>query len=785
MKHTLTRAASVVLALVLAVSLLAGCGASSGSSEALYTPGSYTGTAQGYGGTVTVTVTVDESSITAVTAEGADETPTVGGAALETLAQSIQTAGSAEIDAVAGATITSNAVMSAASDALAQARGESVAAAAAMKAGTYTASAWGFSKVEQLEVSVTVTEDAITDIQVNMDNGETAPILQSAIDLMIPRMLENQSVAVDAICGATASSNAIKQATSDCLVQALEAAGSSADGLKAFQTAEPTSDETVTLDTDVLVIGLGGSGLSAAVSAAQNLYEANGQDASKVNVLGIDKAGKIGGTSAVTSSPMAVNPPSMVEANGGDYTDAAALREDWLTYTKGDAKTELVDLMINESGEALDWLMDMGFEFGEPQLGFGTPYAVVCYYGDSMGANKDVVDGYFQKLLEVYESLGGEYMLETEGTELITDENGTVVGAKAVGQDGTQYTINAKVVVLAGGGFAGNPEMEEEYLSDEYYPLKGSWNLYGMAQNDGKTIQMALDIGAGTYNIGMPPMVHIGGINKLMHEFPVNQIEGQTDIWTGRTATWSLNDVPMVMALSPDTIAVGKDGKRFTDESDLPMFSSWKAGPEFYSLWSQSRIDEIAEKGFAYVNTGLFINQGGVPANTPIENIQEVVDAAIEAGIIVKADTLAELAEKLDIDPATLEASVASYNAYCETGEPNGEIEKATTVVDLYGNDLGEADYLKGIGEEGPFYAVIGAPWCYSTCGGLDINEDFQVLLADGETPIQGLYAVGTDSMGVLFTEQEEYVKYGGAAQGWAFTSGKLAGEVIAETLTA
>ena len=81
----------------------------------------------------------------------------------------------------------------------------------------------------------------------------------------------------------------------------------------------------------------------------------------------------------------------------------------------------------------------------------------------------------------------------------------------------------------------------------------------------------------------------------------------------------------------------------------------------------------------------------------------------------------------------------------------------------------------------GPYYAVIGAPYCYSTCGALDINENFNVLKADGETPINGLYAVGTDSMGVLFTEKKPYVTFGGGAQGWAFTSGYLAGEIISE----
>ncbi len=748
-----------------------------------YIPGTYTATAQGFGGDVTVTITVDAESITEVMIEGAQETDGIGSRAVEELPEAIKSAQSEEVDAVAGATITSKAIQTAAGEALAQARGEEAGGEVSVKMvpGTYTAQAQGFAKAELLEVSVTVSEDKIESIEVNPDNGETATVLQSAIDLMIPRMIENQSVTVDSICGATVSSNAIKTAAEAAVVEAIVAAGGSESDVKAFYMKEPVSAAQEELEADVLVIGMGGSGFAAAMSAAQAQYEAAGNDASKVSVLGIDKAGKYGGTSALTSSPMAVNPPSMVAQKGSDYVDVDVFKEDWLNYTEGDAKEELIDVMIGKSGETLDWLMDLGFEFAQPVPGFGTPYEVVCYYGegfvgsDGQTTSKSVVGGFFDKMMTAYEEIGGKYLLETEGTQLIL-EDGKVVGAKAEGADGTQYTICAKAVILAGGGFAGNTDMEEKYLTNDYYPIKGSWNLYGCAQNDGKTIEMALEAGAGTYNISVPPMVHIGGIPVLMHDYPVNKIEGQTDMWTHRTATWSLNDIPMVMALSPDTMAVNMEGKRFTDESGLAMMDPWKAGPEFYSIWSDARIKDVQENGFEYASTGLFINQGGVPTGTPIPEIYEVLEKAAEYGLVYKGDTIEELAEQIGVEGAVLAESVKGYNAYCETGEANGEIEKADRIYSPEGADLGEAHYKKGIGEEGPFYAVKGASWCYSTAGGLDVDAQMRVLKEDGTTPIEGLYAVGTDTIGVLLTEKKEYVKYGGAAQGWAFTSGREAG---------
>ena len=141
------------------------------------------------------------------------------------------------------------------------------------------------------------------------------------------------------------------------------------------------------------------------------------------------------------------------------------------------------------------------------------------------------------------------------------------------------------------------------------------------------------------------------------------------------------------------------------------------------------------------------------------------MDAAVEAGIILKADTLEELAEQIGCEPAALAATVEAYNGYCAAGVDEG---------------FGKApEHLLPLGE-GPFYAVVGTPVCYSTCGGLDINENFQVLAADGSTPIEGLYCVGTDCIGVLFTERRAYVTYGGAANGWGLTSGYLCGDIAA-----
>ena len=147
----------------------------------------------------------------------------------------------------------------------------------------------------------------------------------------------------------------------------------------------------------------------------------------------------------------------------------------------------------------------------------------------------------------------------------------------------------------------------------------------------------------------------------------------------------------------------------------------------------------------------------------PLTQIDEVLDAAIAKGFVFKADTVEELAEAFGADPESLKATIASYNECCEKGEDTE-----------FGKD---PQYLEAIGSEGPFYAIKMASYCYSTSGGLDINADYNVLAADGETVMNGLYATGLDSMGVMMTDKDAYVTYGGVAEGFAFVSGYRAAE--------
>jgi len=362
-------------------------------------------------------------------------------------------------------------------------------------------------------------------------------------------------------------------------------------------------------------------------------------------------------------------------------------------------------------------------------------------------------------------------MLETECYALIYDSaKNKVTGVKARGYDGTEYVINAKAVVLAGGGFGGSAAMENTYLSNEYFPLKGSWKLWGMSQNKGQMIQSAIDNGAATFNIGMVPCTHFNATADIVTDFPVYYRDGLEERMQEQN-TWTLNDIPVTLGLSTSTMQVGKNGKRNFNEAGT--FAFWKGGTYYFTIYGGDFIDGIATKGFTG-NVGTFsrstkvYGSGGCPNGVPLPQIYEVLDHAITKGYLYKADTLEKLAALMGVPAADFVAEVAKYQGFCKTGVDTDFKKPASGLV----SNINRA----------PYYAIKCFPTPYSTIAALDINSDINVLKKDG-TPMGGLYACGNDSGGVLYAPDDAYAQYGGVALGWAFTSGRLAGYSVSKYL--
>jgi fumarate reductase flavoprotein subunit len=634
--------------------------------------------------------------------------------------------------------------------------------AAKMKPGTYTGYGRGFSIVEKLPVHVTVSEQEILKIEVDPDNGETPPLLQTVIDFGIPRVIEHQSVGIDAVTGATITFAGFRTAVLDALQQALTAGGSRVTASAAFGKPVRLSAGTAeTINVDVLVVGLGGSGSAAAMRAVE-MQKAAGQP---VSVLALEKSARYGGTSALTSHMMAVNPPSLVKSlNGGKPFITIKDLEDF--RNQGPSDPEQNDMFWptyrDRTGELMDWLISHGFVFKEPRRGGGLfgVVPVVFDYGGTFGGNKDLIATFFDKMIKDYEAAGGKYMLETEGYELIYDQgSNTVTGVKARNVvNGTEYVINAKAVIMATGGFGGNFDMVRKFNSNGF-----AYKLIGSMQNTGELVASAWAIGAGKIGDERGMNIHNAAPKVIIQDFPINSIEG-TDYWTGRPATWSLNDVPLLMVTNMNTLFVGIDGKRYARESD--MWPWWQGGEQYFSIFSQSQIDEYKAKGFDHSHTGLFFNFGynAFPLKQPIPEMDAIMEAGIKAGAIVKGATLAELAQKIKAPPANLEAAVARYNELCAKGKDE---------------DFGKpAEYLWAPGTKGPFYAVIGEAWNYSSSGGLTINLQCRVTKAADGSVINRLWATGSDALAYV-----PKGAFGGSAQTWAYLSGFLAAEDMGRTL--
>lgn len=689
------------------------------NQESLYTPGTYTGEANGYGGKVSVTITVDASSITDVTIEGADETPTIGGAALEELAGQAKDAQGWEIDGVTGATMTSNAVKNALQNALNQAMGkEGSSEKTALTDGVYSVKSTGYSWTGMIFADVTIKDGKIEDITITEEHeSDTAEIGQTAFDILIPRLIESQSLAVDSISGATATSNGIKSCVSEAITMA---GGDPAQ----WQAPVEKKTDTVQLEGyDVIVVGLGGSGISAYCAAAEE----------GAAVFGIEKAAKLGGQSATVTGPMVIQSkaPAFKDIEFANPDDVYQV---WLDYVESDEKADIIHEAVYNSGTYLDYYIDnFDFEFDGMIMSFARPewsQFWTRYVGENgstniFGANKTYQ---YNRAMEKAKAFNekNDYMLELSATELIFDGD-QAVGVKAVRYDGTTYEVYGDSIILATGGYIGDDSLVKENFGT-------TLNTVAATINDGAGIKMGQSAGGATYNMAVDPMIHILQIPNLIKN---------DDLTPDQKAVLSaLALVSGEKTVSIDGEALDLNAIGTTNICSIP-------GYRYYVVYTQEQMDSYKENGLTEnfaTATSMFMGQGGeFSTGTPIEDMDTILDMGIRYKNVLKG-SIKELAEQIGCEEAALSQALG--------------------------------------GEDTTYYAVIAAGYTYGTVGGLDVNVSMNVLKADG-SPIENLFAVGTDSMGVENIEGKPYTPWGGQAHSWTFVSGYLGGKAAAKYGTA
>lgn len=692
-----------------------------------YTPGTYTAAIAGQNGPVKVEVTTSADKILSVKIIDQKETEGIGSKAVAALPSEIVKAQSADVQGIAGASVSSAAIKKAVQECLNQAQGKK-AAPLALKNGTFEGKAYGNNG--WLTVEVNVKDNKITDIK-TPGQRETKYLGDTAIREIGKDVLQYQTLNVDNIAGATVTSTALKTA----IAQAIEKAGGD---IAAFQKPVPEKIKKVAGITkgsaDLIIVGAGGAGLSAAVTA---------KDLGVKNVLVLEKMPVIGGNTLRCASafnaadpdrqkalPMtetlkeavvkAINEKPVSEEHAKLMADVKAKYEAYLksgsktlfdcpewhalqTYNGGD-KVGQIPLIRQYSNNVLDtlhWMQSKGSPvMDRVSQGAGALWQRTHQLDAPAGLG--LIDPLYQAAVKQ----GVNFKLGMRVQDLILNDKGRVIGVTATDKVGNKYEFTSKDgVILATGGYSQNKEMRQKsapHLTSEMV----STNQPG-ATGDG--IIIATRHGADTT-----------GMNYVQ-VYPL-----------ATPGTGALQGRARKMSGLDDVIDVNKNGERFVKED--------------------ARRDEFVA-AIKKQPGGVVYDINDSSIVKPLNSFNEDVETLVSIGRIYKADSLADLAKQLGMPADKLEATVAEFNKMVEAKKDP-----------KFGRKLFDRPIVKP-----PFYATPRAPSIHHTMGGLQISTNAQVLDKNGK-PIPGLYAAGEVTGGIHGSN-----RLGGNATADVLTFGRIA----------
>ena len=567
--------------------------------------------------------------------------------------------------------------------------------------GDFTGTAKGFGG--DVSVTLTLTDGAITGCTAE-GKDETQGVGSEAIAKMPGAIAESGSIAVDGVSGATITSTAIKEAAA----AALTAAGLNPDDYKTAVENNATAEDS-TVDADVVVVGAGGAGMTAAITAAaegksvvilesQSMVGGNsvratgGMNAGKTvyqdenefgESAGVEKtlktaAEKYADNETITALAKTVSEQwAAYQANPTGYFDSVELMElDTMIGGKGINDPELVETLCANSADAIDWLDEHGITLHNVSSFGGASVKRIHRPVNAEGKTVSVGSYMIPLLQENCEKAGVKMMLDTTATEILTDANGAAVGVKATGASGETVTVNAKAVVLATGGFGANLDMVVKYKPE----LKGfmTTNAPGI---QGQGIEMAQAIGAATVDMDQI------------------QIHPTVEANTAALITEGLR--------GDGAILINEEGQRFIDEVGTRDVVS---------------AAEIAQTG-SY--SWLVVDQAMADASS-------VIQGYIKKGYTVTGTTYEELGKAMGVDAAAFAETMEKWNGYVEAkNDP----------------DFGRTSFANPL-NTAPYYAVKVTAGVHHTMGGLKINANTEVLNEKGEV-IPGLFAAGEVTGGV------------------------------------
>lgn len=603
---------------------------------------------------------------------------------------------------------------------------------AALKDGSYTSSVKGHNGDIKLEV--TIKDNKISNIAIK-EHNETKGIFEVPMERIPKLIVENQSVAIDAVSGATVTSNAILEGVKDSIVQAN---GKVDNYMTKVQTK--TTQSEITKTADVIIIGGGGAGLSAAVSAAEE----------GASVIIIEKMAALGGNTVLAGGGynafdflrqskqnmnsaqletvkkiLAIEPKNDLHKeisttlqkqfdeynkNKSTYIFDSLEFHALQTYDGGDyvGNLELVYTTVQRSADMVTILEGYGLEW-KPEV---TTYVGGLWPRAHEAAKYKSGIGFIDIFTNVIKNknLNIEIIFETKADDLITNGD-RVTGVKATGNNGTKYTFIAnKGVILATGGFGANTNMVRKYKPSVSEKVKTT----NAPSITGDGIEMAEKVGAA--------LIDMDQIQLLPTSNPVT---GGSPGYVGQNAGMYIN----------------KEGKRFVNE--------------------YSRRDVLTDAVFKQTDGIFYIvtNEKNALLDADRKNkFGEKIDDLIATKQVFKGDTVEDLAKAIGVEPAVLVDTFNKWGEACKTG-----VDK-----EFGRNAFAENVWL----EEGPYYAAPRSPAVHHTMGGLKIDKDLHVLDKDGNI-IKGLYAAGEITGGIHGSN-----RLGGNAVPDALANGRRAGKV-------
>lgn len=573
--------------------------------------------------------------------------------------------------------------------------------------GTYEGTGQGFGGA--IQVNVEVDAQAILSVTVG-DHSETAGIADPAMERIPQQILDTQSIAVDAVSGATYTSNGLVEAVKAAL---LAAGASEEEIMKPKGATEAAGEqETALYEADVVIVGAGGAGMTAAVEAT----------AAGASVIVLDKMAAVGGNTIRAGSAMnvadaesqgkqtmaksemdtvesflALEPKDELmkgwqdtvreefeayKASGASYLFDSPAFHKLQTYVDGDyvANPELIDTFGDKSQEAFAWLTELGTEWMD---------AVNSAIGATWRRSHTPTQKYGSKgsgfVLPQYEKAveNGAQVMTDMYVEAILMVDGRAAGVKGYNTLSKQpFEVKAnKGVIIATGGFSANVEMREHY-NKQWATLDASVPTTNGPQATGDGIVMAEAIGAnlvGMEWIQLVPTIGPGMISTYIENMMVLDAQGNR--------------------------IVKEDGRR--DELSRAYLEHGKAGGVVTALWDSNTVVD----GKTVVGTD--------------------VEARVAEGTVMKADSLEEMAKLLNLDYATLQATVDTFNASVDGA------------ADPFGRTVFDQRFDKA-----PYYAGDINPSIHHTMGGIEINAQAEVLDVNGQV-IPGLFAAGEVTGGI------------------------------------